>query len=111
MTAGKTAITNLERFDAFTDTGLDAGSNSNVRIRVQQNGRRHITTVQGLADDLNVRQICKALKKRFSCNGAVKEDSVAGEIIQLSGDQRIQVKQFLTEEEICHKEQIQIMGV
>ena len=77
MTAGKTAITNLERFDAFTDTGLDAGSNSNVRIRVQQNGRRHITTVQGLADDLNVRQICKALKKRFSCSGAVKKDSEA----------------------------------
>ena len=79
--------------DAFEDAGDKGGGGSTeekVHVRVQQrNGRKCITTVAGLADDLDIKRICKAFKKNFSCNGAVQNDLEVGEVIQLSGDQRV----------------------
>ena len=104
-------IQNLAGFDAFKDADEEAGDQSKVHIRVQQrNGRKCITTVQGLADDLDIKRICKAFKKNFQCNGAVTKDSELGEIVQLSGDQRTNVSSFLTEQEICKKAQVVIHG-
>ena len=89
-------IQNFDAFDAFDDADEKQGDQSKVHIRVQQrNGRKCITTVQGLADDLDVKRICKAFKKNFQCNGAVTKDSEMGEIIQLSGDQRTNVNSCL----------------
>lgn len=99
--------------DAFEDAGDKGGvtSEEKVHVRVQQrNGRKCITTVAGLADDLDIKRICKAFKKTFSCNGAVQNDEDAGEVIQLSGDQRTNVKEFLTAQEICHAENIVLHG-
>ena len=76
----------------------------------QRNGRKCITTVQGLADDLDVQRITRALKKTFQCNGTVNDDEEHGEIIQLSGDQRTNVRSFLVEQEICHGDQIVMHG-
>ena len=81
--------------DAFEDAGDKRGggggsTEEKVHVRVQQrNGRKCITTVAGLADDLDIKRICKAFKKNFSCNGAVQKDLEVGEVIQLSGDQRV----------------------
>jgi translation initiation factor 1 len=57
--------------DTFDDGGdgeqtlVKDGAKSNyVHIRIQQrNGRKSLTTVQGLAIDLDLRKILKALKK------------------------------------------------
>ena len=57
--------------DAFEDAGDKRGgggtsSEEKVHVRVQQrNGRKCITTVAGLADDLDIKRICKAFKKNF----------------------------------------------
>lgn len=99
-------------------SGLDpfaAGSGkhtgSKVHLRVQQrNGRKCITTVQGLADDLDIQKITRALKKCFQCNGSVTNDPELGEIIQLSGDQRTNVFEFFVEQEVCHEDEIVIHG-
>merc|ERR1711862_662788 len=94
-------------FDAFEDAGGPSTSvpgqqSDKVHVRVQQrNGRKCITTVAGLADDLDMKRICKAFKKNFSCNGAIQIDEEDKEVIQLSGDQRTQVKSFLVDQEIC----------
>ena len=70
-----------------------------------------ITTVAGLADDLDIKRICKAFKKNFSCNGAIqKDEETDGEVIQLSGDQRTNVMDFLTDQEICLKDEIVLHG-
>ena len=104
-------IQNFDAFDAFDDADEKQGDQSKVHIRVQQrNGRKCITTVQGLADDLDVKRICKAFKKNFSCNGAITKDADNGEIIQLSGDQRTNTKDFLVDQEICKASQIVIHG-
>lgn len=93
---------------ATKEVGKD---NSKIHVRVQQrNGRKCITTIQGLADDLDVKKIARALKKTFQCNGSVTIDSELGEILQLSGDQRTNVRQFFVDQEVCHEDQIVIHG-
>jgi translation initiation factor 1 len=91
---------------------VDAGKdNSKVHVRVQQrNGRKCITTIQGLAEDLDMKKILRALKKSFQCNGSVTNDEELGEIIQLSGDQRTNVRQFFVEQDVCLEDQIVIHG-
>ena len=99
--------------DAFEDAGDKNGvqSEEKVHVRVQQrSGRKCITTVAGLADDLDIKRICKAFKKNFSCNGAVQKDEDVGEVIQLSGDQRTNVKSFLVDQEICLADSVVLHG-
>jgi translation initiation factor 1 len=98
--------------DAFKDAKDDSGiAGGKVHVRVQQrNGRKSLTTVQGLADDLDIKRILKAFKKNFSCNGALVKDDELGEIIQLSGDQRTNVREFLVDQEICTEGQIVLHG-
>ena len=93
---------------AKTDDGRD---NNKIHIRMQQrNGRKCITTVQGLASDLDLPKIAKALKKTFKCNGSVSTDIEMGEILQLSGDQRTHIRDFFVDQEVCHEDQLVIHG-
>jgi len=66
-------ITNLDRKDAFEEAFTSAGLQvEKVHIRVQQRNRRKcVCSVTGLADDLDLQRILKALKKSFKCNGSV----------------------------------------
>jgi translation initiation factor 1 len=63
-----------------------------------------------LASDLDIKKIARALKKTFQCNGSILIDDELGEILQLSGDQRTNVKVFFVDQEICHEDQIVIHG-
>ena len=57
-----------------------------VHIRNQQrNGRKSLTTIQGLAEDLDLVKILKVMRKMFSTNGTILKDEEMGEIIQLQG--------------------------
>mmetsp|Transcript_13966 Transcript_13966/g.20690 ORF Transcript_13966/g.20690 Transcript_13966/m.20690 type:complete len:116 (-) Transcript_13966:214-561(-) len=106
-------ISNLDKKDAFADAYQGAGGQQveKVHIRLQQRNRRKcILTVTGLADDLDLKKICKALKKNFKCNGAVVKDDDWGEVIQLQGDHRQGVVQFLVENEICPREILVVHG-
>ena len=74
-----------------------------VHIRLQKrNGRKSITTIAGLEQDLDFRRLLKALKKNFKCIGSL--DIVEGTekvlAIRLSGDQRENIKNFLLQEKI-----------
>ncbi|KAL5714444.1 Protein translation factor SUI1 [Ranunculus cassubicifolius] len=73
-------------------------SNEYVHVRIQQrNGRKSLTTVQGLKKEFNYNKILKDLKKEFCCNGTV-------------GDQRKNVSTFLVTAGIVKKEHIKIHG-
>lgn len=54
--------------------------------------------------------VLKAFKKKFNCNGTIVDDPEYGQVIQLQGDQRQNVSQFLTEEGIAKKDVIKIHG-
>ncbi|CAG8694907.1 1960_t:CDS:2 [Dentiscutata erythropus] len=113
------AIQNLQVYDPFADTGEDdAGPQGYIQlildsefnifyfadIRIQQrNGRKTLTTVQGLPVEYDQKKLLKAFKKEFACNGTLVQDEELGQVIQLQGDQRIKVQNFLAEEGIDKK--------
>ena len=110
------SIENLKTFDPFADSEADdigGGSKgtSFIHIRIQQrSGRKTLTTLQGLPPELDFRRILKAFKKEFCCNGTIVDDEELGKVIQLQGDQRKKIHDFLVEEGICKKSQVKIHG-
>ncbi|PMD46405.1 translation initiation factor SU [Hyaloscypha variabilis F] len=96
------SIENLKTFDPFAEADEDTGetkqSQNYIHIRIQQrNGRKTLTTVQGLPKKFDQKKILKVIKKKFACNGTIVVDSEMGEVIQLQGDQRKDVQEFLTD--------------
>ena len=90
-----------------TDASKEPDDQAAVHIRVQQrNGRKSLTTVQGLPQKVDKKKILKALKKDFCCNGTVVEDPELGSVLQLQGDQRKNISQFLVEVQISFLTQI-----
>ncbi len=105
-------ISNLSPFDPFADAANAAAiSGEKIHLRCQQrNGRKCITTVQGLSTDLELKKILKRFKKTFNCNGAMVNDKELGDIIQLSGDQREGIRKFLVDNEISENDDITVHG-
>ncbi|EOA14249.1 hypothetical protein CARUB_v10027407mg [Capsella rubella] len=100
-------------YDPFAEAiDSDApGTKENIHIRIQQrNGKKSLTTVQGLKKEYSYERILKDLKKDFCCNGNVVQDKELGKIIQLQGDQRKKVSQFLVQSGLAKKDQIKIHG-
>ncbi|KAF8758602.1 Translation initiation factor SUI1 [Rhizoctonia solani] len=90
----------------FADEGdalgeSNVGSQQNyIHIRIQQrNGRKTLTTLQGLPK-YDSKKLLKAFKKEFACNGTLVDDEELGKVIQLQGDQRLKISTFLTDEGI-----------
>ncbi|KAK9005067.1 hypothetical protein V6N11_042515 [Hibiscus sabdariffa] len=101
-------------FDPFADANAEdsgAVAKDYVHIRIQQrNGRKSLTTVQGLKKEFSYNKILKDLKKEFCCNGTVVQDPELGQVIQLQGDQRKNVSAFLVQAGIVKKDNIKIHG-
>ncbi|KAK9791021.1 putative Eukaryotic translation initiation factor eIF-1 [Seiridium cardinale] len=82
--------------EADEDTGETKQASNYIHIRIQQrNGRKTLTTVQGLPKKFDQKKILKVIKKAFACNGTIVNDTEMGEVIQLQGDQRKDVQEFL----------------
>ncbi|XP_059951114.1 eukaryotic translation initiation factor 1-like [Mesoplodon densirostris] len=103
----------------FADTSkgndlLAASTEDYIHIKIQQkNGRKTLTTVQGITDDYDKKKLAKAFKKKFACNGTVIEHSEYGEVIQLQGDQRNNIKnicQFLVETRLGNDDHMKVHG-
>ncbi|AWU74891.1 uncharacterized protein C5L36_0B01560 [Pichia kudriavzevii] len=105
-------IENLKSFDPFADTGDDETEVTNyIHIRIQQrNGRKTLTTVQGLPDEYDLKKILKVIKKEFACNGNIVKDDELGEVIQLQGDQRLKIMEFMVQTLGIKKKNIKIHG-
>mmetsp|Transcript_33233 Transcript_33233/g.64891 ORF Transcript_33233/g.64891 Transcript_33233/m.64891 type:complete len:117 (+) Transcript_33233:61-411(+) len=105
-------------YDPFADaastdkTGGATFTQGVVHIRIQQrNGRKSITTVTGLNQQLDLKKILKAIKKEHCCNGTVlKDEDSKEEVLQFQGDQREAVRSFLVKEEISEKDSIKLHG-
>ncbi|WVZ03342.1 hypothetical protein V8G54_024148 [Vigna mungo] len=71
-------------FDPFAEANAEdsgAGTKEYVHVRVQQrNGRKSLTTVQGLKKEYSYSKILKDLKKEFCCNGTVVQDPELGQV-------------------------------
>jgi translation initiation factor 1 len=99
------SVQNLNSYDPFADEGdplgdsADVGSTADyIHIRIQQrNGRKTLTTLQGLPKQYDSKKLLKAFKKEFACNGTLVDDEKMGQVIQLQGDQRAKISTFLVE--------------
>ncbi|KAF9582259.1 Eukaryotic translation initiation factor eIF-1 [Lunasporangiospora selenospora] len=107
-------IQNLVTYDPFADTGNSGDSadqQSYIHIRIQQrNGRKTLTTIQGLPSQFDQKTMLKVFKKEFACNGTIVDDEELGKVIQLQGDQRIKVNALLVSEGEIDKKKIKIHG-
>ncbi|KAL5125839.1 Protein translation factor SUI1 [Glycine soja] len=108
-----TEVLHSHSLDPFAEAKeTDApGAKEYVHIRIQQrNGKKSLTTVQGLKKEFSYEKILKDLKKELCCNGNVVHDKELGKIIQLQGDQRKNVSHFLIHARLVRKDQIKIHG-
>lgn len=103
---------NLDPFSVDDgDVGGGVTNDALIHIRIQQrNGRKTLTTVQGIADKYDKKKIVRDLKKKFSCNGTVVDHAEYGEVIQLQGDQRNNVQQFLLYNGLGQKDTLKLHG-
>jgi len=84
---------------------------SYIHIRIQQrNGRKTLTTVQGIDENHNMKLLIRKCKKLFACNGTIIEDPGMGTVIQLQGDQRQGIQKLLIQCNIATAETIKIHG-
>ncbi|KAL6624059.1 hypothetical protein PIROE2DRAFT_66900 [Piromyces sp. E2] len=107
-------IQNFKSYDPFADTGEEETQTKSfdyIHIRIQQrNGRKTLTTITGLPKEISQKKILKEFKKVFACNGTIVENEDYGQVIQLQGDHRLKVQQFLVDEKIATKSQVKIHG-
>ncbi|KAL2172597.1 hypothetical protein VTG60DRAFT_4716 [Thermothelomyces hinnuleus] len=105
--SGETEIQNLKIRDPFAEADEDSGqtvqTQEYIHIRIQQrNGRKTLTTVQGIPKKYDLKKILKVIKKEFACNGTIISDTDSkgmGEVIQLQGDHRAKIRDFLIDAE------------
>ena len=107
-------IENLKAFDPFADAAKgddESVQDGLVHVRIQQrNGRKTLTTVQGLSDEYDLKKIIKVAKKEFACNGTVVDHSEYGEVLQLQGDQRTKICGWLTKTGLVRSDQLKVHG-
>ena len=88
-------------------------NNNYIHVRIRQRtNRTKITSIEGLPSDLDHKKLCRFMQKEFNCGGGkVTQTEEFGSVIQLAGDQRDNVVDFLLKEEIVEKKnQIKIHG-
>ncbi|KAJ5377750.1 uncharacterized protein N7496_005159 [Penicillium cataractarum] len=94
----RSLIVTVGRVDAKTEARQEKVLNHMLTFcHIERNGRKTLTTVQGLPKKFDQKKILKVIKKKFACNGTIVADTEMGEVIQLQGDQRKDVQEFLTD--------------
>jgi translation initiation factor SUI1 len=98
---------NIE-FEEIDNTLLKS---SKVTITLdKRGGKKCITNVIGMADDLDLHKILSYLKKKHNCSGSILKDDKYGEVMSFTGDQKENIYNFLINEEIYNKEDIIVKG-
>ncbi len=82
-----------------------------VHIRIQQrNGKKVITIIQGLDAKIPRKVLIKKFKTMYACGGHIAQDAEFGEVIQLTGDQRLKVRDYLVANGMVEAQNIEIHG-
>ena len=73
--------------------------------------RKCYTLVHGIPEDIDLQLVLKSWKNSFNCAGAVKKEKDQNEeYIELFGDHRKEVLEFLIYEGIGYKDNITVHG-
>lgn len=86
-----------------------------IHIRTQQQGKRWITTIEGLDEDLDQERIARAMKKAFHCAAKAVKSPEGAEIIMIQGNHRDDALEWLLAQEVISekesKERVVLHGV
>ena len=75
-----------------------------IDINFQTSGKRSVTLIEGLEEDLDLKRIMKAMKRKFNCACSLHaNEKTGGEVLKLQGDHREDVRLWLIEQEIVPK--------
>lgn len=98
-------------FDPAAELDNETGDSSSfVHIRVtQRNGRKCVTTVENMDASLDLNMILKTVQRKFCCGGSLQKDE-NNVVIELLGDQRANLKEFLLSERLVRKNKLKIHG-
>jgi translation initiation factor 1 len=97
----------MDNFDLANNFANSILNKPKLHVRIQKrNGKKCITTAQGFEQDLDVKRICKAMRKQFNCNGNVIKDDDGGDVLQLQGDQRQNIKDWLLDNQVFQKNEM-----
>jgi translation initiation factor 1 len=120
MTTSKSVIVpifnNINNFNNFDDSVEPDNNNQlqmldNVHIRIQQRtGKKMITIIQGLDSKIPKKELIKKFKTMFACGGNINSDEEYGDVIQLTGDQRLKVRDYLVDNNVVEADNIEIHG-
>jgi translation initiation factor 1 len=59
---------------------------------------------------LDLKKILGVMRKMYSTNGTIKRDKESGDVIQMQGDLRKEVSEFLVKYKICTRDEIKVHG-
>ncbi len=110
---GQPIFNNINNID-FED-GVDTADNMKlldvVHIRIQQRtGKKVVTIIQGLDSKVPRKELIKKFKTMYACGGHIAEDEEFGEVIQLTGDQRFKVRDYLVDNGLVEDDKVEIHG-
>jgi translation initiation factor SUI1 len=101
--------------EVTTHAGKVIDRSGKIHIRTQQQGRRWLTTIEGLDEDLDQERIARAMKKAFHCAAKMNKTDEGTEIIVIQGNHRDDALAWLLENEVItekeRKERVVLHGV
>ena len=93
--------------DVDIDNVVKANVGPEIHVRLfQRKAHKYICTIEGLSKEIDFKKMVKQMKDQFHCNGSFTTDGT----IQLQGDHRTEIIEFLTKKKICKKTEIKVHG-
>lgn len=103
-------INNID-FEDGAETADNLRLLDSVHIRIQQRtGKKVITIIQGLDAKVPRKELIKKFKTMYACGGHIAHDEEFGEVIQLTGDQRFKVRDYLIDTGLVESDKVEIHG-
>jgi translation initiation factor 1 len=104
----------LLNYTPNTDAAVLLDRSGKIHIRVQQRGKKWMTTLEGLDKDLDLHRISKAIAKAFHCSTAVRLDDDENEVIKIQGNVKEELREWLVKREVIseleEKERLVVHG-
>ncbi len=99
-------LSSIPTAQATINASLPSHEVKKIHIRTQQNGKKWITIIEGLDDDLDQARIARAIKGALHCSAtACTNDTDGAEYIKLSGNQRDRITDWLVANEVLNEKE------
>ena len=104
-------FTNQNNF-MFDDEEITNVGKETIHIMTRKrNNRNFLTIVKGINEDYDLKKILTNMKKTLNCNGAIIENKTHGKVIQLNGNHKEELVNFLDVNDIAKKDKIKLHGI